>query len=121
VAFSPNGRRIVSVSHDGDACVWDARTGALMSGPSKQHAEGTLTVVFTPKSMLLAVSSDGKWIAQLQYTSKIVQVWNSKTGQLAATLSKHTDYVYSVSFSPDSKQILSASWDKTIQVCTVDW
>jgi WD40 repeat protein len=122
VAFSPNGRRIVSVSSDGDACVWDVKTGALISGPSKQHAEGTLTVVFTPKSIdSMAVSPDGKWIAVHTDDLKAVNIWNSKTGQLAATLSEHTGYVWSVSFSPDSKQILSASPDKTIQVRTVDW
>ena len=122
VAFSPNGRRIVSVSGDGDACVWDVRNGALMSGPSKQHAEGTLNVAFTPKCMWKVVSPDGKWIAGcLEDNWKAVKVWNSKTGQLAATLSEHTGDVYSISFSPDSKQIITASQDKTIQVCTVDW
>jgi WD40 repeat protein len=121
VAFSPNGRRIVSVSLDGDACVWDARTGALISGPSKQHAEGILTVAFTPKSIWLAISPDGKWIAGVGVDAKTVNIQNSKTGQLAATLSEHADSVWSVSFSPDSKQILSVSADKTIQVHTVDW
>jgi WD40 repeat protein len=121
VAFSPNGRRIVSVSYNGEACVWDARTGALMSGPSKQHAEGTLTVAFTPKSMWKALSPNGKWIAVHTDDRKAVNIWNSKTGQLAATLSEHTNTVCSISFSPDSKQILSAFYDKTIQVRTVDW
>jgi WD40 repeat protein len=124
VAFSPNGRRIVSVSGDGDACVWDVSTGTgvLMSGPSKQHAEGTLNVTFTPTCMWTVVSPDGKWIAGcLADNWKAVKVWNSKTGQLAATLSEHTDDVSSVSFSPNSKQIISASYDKTIRICTVDW
>ena len=122
VAFSLNGRRIVSVAADGDACVWDVRTGALISGPSKRHAGGTLNVAFTPKSMWRVVSPDGKWIVGRSADNrKEVKVWNSKTGQLGATLSEHTDNVISVSFSPDSKQIISSSWDKTIQVCTVDW
>ena len=122
VAFSPNGRRIVSVSYDGNACVWDISTGALISGPSKQHAEGTLNVAFTPKCTWKVVSPDGKWIAgPLADNWKAVKVWNSKTGQIAATLSDHTAYVQSVSFSSDSKQIISASNDKTIQVHTVDW
>jgi WD40 repeat protein len=122
VAFSPNGRRIVSVSRDGDACVWDISTGALLSGPSKQHAEGTLAVAFVPKDMFCAVSPDGKWIAgRLKNNWRAVKVWNSKTGQLVATLLEHISYVESVSFSLDSKQIISASNDKTIQVYTVDW
>jgi WD40 repeat protein len=121
VAFSPNGRRIASVSCDGDACVWNGSTGALMSGPSKQHMKDTLNVAFTPKSMWRVVSPDGKWITDKDTGDPWrVKVWNSETGHLAATLLAHTNHVWSVSFSPDSKQIISASSDKTIQVHTVD-
>jgi WD40 repeat protein len=91
-----------------------------MSGPSKLHPEGTLAVVFTPNSTDgCAVSPDGKWIAGIKDgDSMAVQVWNSKTGQLAVTFAEHTGTVWSVSFSPDSKQILSTSMDKTVRVHT---
>lgn len=32
------------------------------------------------------------------------------------TLEGHTDYVYSVAFSPDGKQIVSGSWDNTVRL-----
>jgi WD40 repeat protein len=122
VAFSPDGKRIVSASWDGGICVWDARTGALASGPSKRHDESTLTVEFMPHSTFsCAVSPNGMWIAARKDGDfNIVQVWDSRTGRLAATFSEHTDYVYSVSFSPDSKRILTTSGDKTVRVCTLN-
>ena len=122
VAFSPDGKRIVSASWDGGICVWDAHTGALASGPSKRHDEGTLAAVFSPHSTFsCVVSPDGMWIAARKDGDfHIVQVWDSRTGRLAATFSEHTDYVYSVSFSPDSKRILTTSGDKTVRVCTLN-
>jgi len=112
----------VSASCSGDVCVWNTDTGALVSGPSKQHGEGALAVVFTPKDTFpCAVSPNGKWIAENRTNNKKnVQVWDSKTGQVVATFSEHTDQVYCISFSPDSKQILSSSKDETIHVHTLD-
>jgi WD40 repeat protein len=122
VGFSSDGKRIVSVSYGGDVCVWNTDTGALVSGPSKQHEEGALAVVFTPRSTFdCAVSPNGKWIAENATNNyKTVQVWDAKTGQVVATFSEHTEEVWSVTFSPDSKQILTTSMDKTIQVHTLD-
>ena len=121
VAFSPNGQRIVSASWDGNVCVWDADTGALVSGPSKQHAEGTLAVVFEANSTYFChVSPDGKWIAGTDNDSKTIYIWESVTGRLAVTFTGQTDCVLSVSFSSDSKRILSSSDDKTICIHTLN-
>jgi WD40 repeat protein len=123
VAFSPDGKRIVSVQWGGDVCVWNMDTGACVSGPSKRHAAGTLAVGFTPSSTwAAAVSPDGKWIAGRleEGNDSTVQVWDSKTGLLAATFEEHTDWIWSVLFSPDSKRILSTSDDKTIRVRTLN-
>lgn len=121
VAFSPDGKRVISAAYNGDVCVYDVETGDLVSGPSKQHPEGTLAVVFTPNSTCCAVSPDGKWIAaRVRDALKTVHVWDSKTGLVAATFIGHTKYVNSITFSPDSKQIISSSFDKTLQVHNLD-
>jgi WD40 repeat protein len=122
VAFSPDGKRIVSVDWGGDVCVCNMDTGACVSGPSKRHAAGALAVGFIPGSTwTVAVSPDGKWIAgRSKERHSTVQVWDLKTGLLVATFEEHTNYVYSISFSPDSKRILSTSEDKTIRVHTLN-
>lgn len=123
VAISSCGERIVSAEWNGDVCVWDIDTGALVCGPSKWHMEGTSAVVFTPSGTShCAVSPDGKWIAGRKHQDwATVGIWNLKTGWLVATYSNHTETVYSVCFSPDSKQILTTSADKTIRVSCLDF
>ena len=122
VAFSPDSKTVVSTSRYGDVCVWNADTGALVSGLSLPHVDGALAVAFTPSNTYSAVSPNGKWIAAVgnRTTWSTVYVWDSKTGQLAASLDGHTDYIKSITFSPDSRRVLTASQDKTIHVHTLD-
>jgi WD40 repeat protein len=122
VAFVSNGERIVSADNLGDVCVWEVDTGTLVSGPSNRHAEGTLALVFTSGNTgFCAVSPDGNWIAGRKASNwTTVEVWDSMTGRCVATFSGHTDNVVSVSFSSDSKWILSVSNDTNIQVDTLD-
>ena len=122
VAFSPNGQSIISVSMGGDASIWDAVTGACVSSPSMKHKEGSLAVVAMPKSTYYcAISPNGKWLAHRASDYKAILVIDSKSGLLVATLRGHTGHVHSVSFSPDSKCIISSSDDRTIQVHTFDF
>jgi WD40 repeat protein len=121
VAFSPDSKRIVAASHGENVCVWNTDTGTLVSGPSLQHADGALAVVFTPNDAYSAVSPDGKWIAAYaDATYKSFHVWNSNTGQLAVSLDGHVDKVTSITFSPDSRRVLTASHDRTVRVHTLD-
>ena len=45
-----------------------------------------------------------------------MQVWDATDGGNPYTYKGHSDIVASVAWSPDSKRIASASWDKTVQV-----
>ena len=119
VVFSPDRKRIITSSFAG-VSVWDVGRGALVAGPSKAHAEGTLAWVFTSNAPLnCPISPDGKWIVGTTYDFKVC-VWESKTGRLAATFEEHTQFIWCIFFSPDGKWILSSSDNNTLLVHSLD-
>ena len=107
VAFSPDGRHIVSGSRDDTIQVWDAQTGAQVGNPLQGHTDSVKSVAFSP---------DGRHIVSGS-RDQTIQVWDAQTGaQVGNPLQGHTSSVTSVAFSPDGRHIVSSSWDDTIQV-----
>ncbi|CAG8237735.1 unnamed protein product, partial [Penicillium olsonii] len=105
VAFSPDGKQIVSGSADGTIKLWDSTTGDLQK-TLEDHSNWVHTVAFSPDSKQIASGS----------FDKTIKLWDSTTGDLQKTLEGHSDWVQTVAFSPDGKQIASGSLDKTIKL-----
>jgi WD40 repeat protein/tRNA A-37 threonylcarbamoyl transferase component Bud32 len=105
VAFSPDGRKIVSSGDDNLLMVWDVATGKEIL-PLKGHTEQVLSVAFSPDGQRI-VSGSG---------DKSIKVWDVARGQEILNLQGHTSAVYSVAFSPNGRRIISGSGDKSIKV-----
>src|SRR5262249_8665581 len=102
VAFSPDGKRIVSGSFDNTVKVWDADKGTKTFS-LKGHSGPVESVAFSPDGKrIVSGSRDGT-----------VKVWDAGTGVEAFSL-KGQGVVASVAFSPDGKRIVSGSWDITV-------
>ena len=107
VAFSPDGKRIVSASGDNTIRIWNAGTGEMVLGPLEGHTKAVLSAVF---------SLDGRRIVSAS-TDDTIRIWNSDTGEMVlGPLEGHTNGVYSAVFSSDGRLIVSASSDDTIRV-----
>ncbi len=118
VTFSPDGKRIASVSSRSDkepdtarseVKVWDAATGQPIS-TFTGHA-GVVT--------MLSFSPDGKWIASVS-EDRMLMVWDVQTGQLKQAFQGHLDQITSVVFSPDGNSIITGSADRTVKVWYTD-
>jgi len=105
MAFSPDGKQIVSGGRGKTVQVWNASTGAL---------ERTLTG-HTSKTLSVAFSPDGKRIVSAS-TDRTIKVWNAATGAVATTLTGHRRPVNSVVFSPDSRRVISGGDDGTVRL-----
>jgi WD40 repeat protein len=127
VAFTPDGKCILSASHEHTLKVWDAKTGR------EEHTlQGHTGVVRS-----VAVSPDGKRVVS-GGDDRTVRVWNlpaasipppasgpgpavqpPQPGNAVRLLLGHTDRVHTISFTRDGERALSCSADGTVRVWDV--
>ncbi|HEX3253432.1 MAG TPA: WG repeat-containing protein [Pyrinomonadaceae bacterium] len=107
LAFSPKGNLIVSAHGDGTTKLWDLTTGRLLR-VMKGRFEDARVAVF---------SADGKFIATGYHSGDTrVEVRSVQSGKLVAQLSDDSDYTYSISFSPDGRQLATGDIGGDIKV-----
>ncbi|KAH8988299.1 WD40 repeat-like protein [Lactarius hatsudake] len=107
VAYSPDGRRIVTGSMDCTIQIWDSRLGIPLTKPLKGHLGTVTSVVFSPDGThIISGSEDGT-----------VRLWDSQTGvPIREPLKGHTGPLASVAYSPDGAHIISGSTDMTVRI-----
>ena len=107
VAFSPDGKTLVSGSRDKTLRLWDAETGQPRGAPLPGHADEVTSVAFSPDGKTLVSGSRDNTLRR----------WDAATGRpIGEPLQGHTDEVTSVAFSPDGKTLVSSSRDKTVRL-----
>jgi WD40 repeat protein/serine/threonine protein kinase len=105
VAFSPDGRRIVTASKDHAARVWDAGTGEAVTPPLR-HGHTVLRAAFSP---------DGRRVVTASH-DRTARVWGVGSGQAVSPALTHNGPVADVAFSPDGRWVATASTDGTAQL-----
>ncbi len=105
LAFSPDGRWVVTASNDCTARVWEAATGQPVSPPLKHQG----FVMHT------AFSADGRWLVTASGVNT-ARVWEAATGQPVSPPLKHQNLVTHATFSPNGEWVVTASNDRTARV-----
>lgn len=107
VAWSPDGRHIVSASNANNLCLWDAKSGQRLL-TLVGHTNWVSTVAWSPAAAPRIAS--GAWDCS-------VRVWDPETGQCIITLiDADPGYIYSVDWSPDGRRIAAGSWDQRVRL-----
>ena len=98
VAFSHNGRFIVSGSGDKTVRIWNMAT-----------CETTYILMgHTRDVMSVAISTNDKFVVSGSF-DRTVRMWNTATGKLLHKLKGHAKQVMSVAVSPDCQHVASGS------------
>ncbi len=99
--FSRDGARILTVSGDNTARIWDRASGKLLLPPLAGHKLGVLCGQFSADGTRIITGSEDD-------TAKI---WDAKSGKELRTLAGHTAAITSVAISPDGTRALTGSRD----------
>lgn len=111
LAFSPDGTRLASASHDLTVRLWD-----IEQAEQVQQFEGHTDLV-----VAVDWHRAGRLVASGAY-DRTVRLWDAATGEAVTVLEGHTDWVSDVAFSPDGSLLASAGYDGTVRVWNVaDW
>ena len=104
VAFSPDGKTVLTGSDDGTARLWDAATGAPL-GAAMTHQYSVDSMAFSP---------DGKTV--LTGSGDTARLWDAATGAPLGAAMTHQGSVKTMAFSPDGEAVLTGSDDGTARL-----
>jgi WD40 repeat protein len=103
LAYSGDGKKVVSSSMDRTVRIWDAESGEslrVLSG----HESGAIGVAFSP---------DGERVVSTS-RDRTVRIWSVKTGECVRVFRGHEAVVWSAEFDGPGKRVLSAGEDKIL-------
>ncbi len=116
VAFSPDGKLVVTGSEDKTARIWEAATGKEVA-KLRGHSDLVHDAAFSPDGRLVVTASgDGR-----------ARLWQASTGKLVTEIRVHRKIilgmgwqsVLSVAFSPDGQRLATASTDGKVRLWSV--
>jgi len=105
VAFSADGKTVLTGSMDKTARFWDAATGKAI-GPVLKHPEMVTAVAFGP---------DGRSVIT-GCGDKKARLWDATSGSPIGEAMEHKANITAVAFSPKNNRVATASFDQTAQL-----
>jgi tRNA A-37 threonylcarbamoyl transferase component Bud32 len=106
VAFSPDGKFVLTASSDKTAQIWDVAKGLPVVGKSLRHQAPVYAAAFSPDGKRALTGGHGR----------AARLWDVDKGECIDFIRLHS-VVWAVAFSPDGKTFLAGCQDGTVHLC----
>jgi WD40 repeat protein/tetratricopeptide (TPR) repeat protein len=107
LAFSPDGRRLVSGSDDGTAIVWELPSGKPLGSLAPEGQTGrVVAVAYSPDGEIIATGGE----------DKTIRLWRADTRKLLREIRGPLLGILDLAFTADSRKVVSGNQDKTVRI-----
>lgn len=103
IAFSQDGKTIISGSYDRTIKLWSSKSGTLLRSIDAQE-EGIYAIAVS-RSRIASADAGGK-----------VKLWDADTGEKISATKSHLGLIWAVTFAGDDNRIISAGQDRTLKL-----
>lgn len=111
LAFSPNGKQLVSSGVDRSVCLWDVGANKLITSLGT-HPKPTTSCAYSADGKMLASTSD----------DGTVKVWAAVLGKELSSTTARSGWFNTVTFAPDDTRVAVGSSECTIKIYDYpDW
>ena len=101
LAFSPDGKTLLTMGDDDTVRFWNSMTGELIGRPALQHKSAVFRAAYSPDGSLIAtVSGD-----------KTARFWDAETGAPVGPSLQHIETIYALAFHPSRRELITAGND----------
>lgn len=109
IAYSPDGKYLVSGSSDNTVKLWDASSGQMITSINADQKEVTA----------VCYSSDAKYVGSVGLNGT-VKIWSAQSGNSIASFVDFKNALKTVVFSPDAKYIAAGGDNNIIMIWDID-